>query len=215
MEQLLLPHLPDSHTLHIALYTNLQNAEFLHTQLLQGNTSFEYAFLDASVIISRTHLLSAAWRAINDQRAGRLKTRNVHSEIVFALSGNNNVCILVNVRKDAIECRCLDTDRTSDRRILPPPRPHTSNNLPLSDKGRSIRSAFQYFHPLIREYSRRPSALHRRETGWTSRRRADQEDLSHSAGCRQGCEWAGELEEGSGRWDCGEHGVEGILNRGQ
>ncbi|SMR41307.1 unnamed protein product [Zymoseptoria tritici ST99CH_1E4] len=91
MEQLLLPHLPDSHTLHIALYTNLQNAEFLHTQLLQGNTSFGYAFLDASVIISRTHLLSAAWRAINDQRAGRLKTRNVHSEIVFALSGNNNI----------------------------------------------------------------------------------------------------------------------------
>jgi EKC/KEOPS complex subunit CGI121/TPRKB len=93
VEEVLLPHLPETHTIHMALYANVTNADFLHKQLLQGNTDFEYAFLDAQVLLSRTHILSACWRAINDQRAGRLKTRNVHSEIVFALSANNNVRI--------------------------------------------------------------------------------------------------------------------------
>ena len=36
-------------------------------------------------------ILAAAFRAINDSIEGRLRTRNVHSEIVFCLSPNNNV----------------------------------------------------------------------------------------------------------------------------
>jgi hypothetical protein len=36
-------------------------------------------------------LNSAIFRAINDSINGRLKSRNVHSEIVFNLSSNNNV----------------------------------------------------------------------------------------------------------------------------
>lgn len=42
-------------------------------------------------IVSRLHLLAAAFRAVNDSIEGRLKTRNIHSEIVFCLSPNNNV----------------------------------------------------------------------------------------------------------------------------
>ena len=73
------------------MFENVQNAPFLRQQLLDGNTDFEYAFLDASVLVSRNHVLAACFRAINDQLNGRLKSRNVHSEIVFALSPNNNV----------------------------------------------------------------------------------------------------------------------------
>lgn len=42
-------------------------------------------------IFSRTHILAAVFRAVNDYMNGRLKSRNVHSEIVFSLSPNNNV----------------------------------------------------------------------------------------------------------------------------
>lgn len=42
-------------------------------------------------IVSRLHALAAAFRATNDLIEGRLRSRNVHSEIVFALSPNNNV----------------------------------------------------------------------------------------------------------------------------
>jgi len=90
METITAPHLPQ-YPLLVALFTQVENASFLRQQLLQGNTDFEYAFLDASTVLSRNHLLAACFRAINDSLNGRLKTRNVHSEIVFSLSTNNNI----------------------------------------------------------------------------------------------------------------------------
>jgi len=91
LQSLNLEHLPSSHTIHIALYRDVQNAPFLHQQLLAGNTDFEYAFIDASVIISTTQALAATYRAVNDLLENRLRSRNVHSEIVFSLSPNNNI----------------------------------------------------------------------------------------------------------------------------
>lgn len=49
-------------------------------------------------ILSPTHILAAAYRAITDLLAGRLKSRNVHSEVVFSLSMNNNVSFCPTVR---------------------------------------------------------------------------------------------------------------------
>jgi EKC/KEOPS complex subunit CGI121/TPRKB len=96
METITLPHLPGS-PIQACLFKNVQNAAFLRQQLLEGNTDFEYAFLDASVLISRSHVLAACFRAICDSLNGRLKSRNVHSEIVFSLSPNNNVSISFTV----------------------------------------------------------------------------------------------------------------------
>lgn len=45
-----LSHLPPSTAVHVALYKDLQNASFLREQLLSGNTEFEYAFIDASMV---------------------------------------------------------------------------------------------------------------------------------------------------------------------
>jgi len=86
-----LEHLPLSHTIYVALFKDVKNSAFLHQQLLDGNTEFEYAFIDASLIFSRLHILSAAYRAVNDLLENRLRSRNVHSEIVFSLSPNNNI----------------------------------------------------------------------------------------------------------------------------
>ena len=137
LESIDLEHVPASHTLHIGLFRNVKNASFLHQQLLAGNTDFEYAFVDASVVsasppfypslpatdllglglispppstaalpvfskhvtdttniiqvVSRLHALAAAYRAVNDLLENRLRSRNVHSEIVFSFSPNNNV----------------------------------------------------------------------------------------------------------------------------
>lgn len=93
MEAITLPHLPNT-PIQVCLFNDVQNSTFLRQQLLQGNSNFEYAFLDASVLISTSHVLAACFKAISDSLNGRLKTRNVHSEIVFALSPNNNVRLL-------------------------------------------------------------------------------------------------------------------------
>lgn len=37
-------------------------------------------------------MLAAVYRAIHDFQTDRMKSRNVHSEVVFSLSPNNNVC---------------------------------------------------------------------------------------------------------------------------
>ena len=92
METLVLPHLPE-HPLRICLFVNVRNSHFLRQQLLEGNQDFEYAFLDISILLSRSQVLAACFKAINDSLRSRLKSRNVHSEIVFALSPNNNVSL--------------------------------------------------------------------------------------------------------------------------
>ncbi|MCJ1241184.1 hypothetical protein MMC14_009188 [Varicellaria rhodocarpa] len=84
-------HLPTELAVYIALFRGLRNASFLRQQLLDGNTEYEYAFLDAASILSTTHVLAAVFRAVNDMQSQRMKSRNVHSETVFALSPNNNI----------------------------------------------------------------------------------------------------------------------------
>jgi EKC/KEOPS complex subunit CGI121/TPRKB len=86
-----LSHMPPELAVHVALYHDVKNAAFLKQQLLDGNADFEYAFIDASMILTTAHVLAATFRAMNDHLHARLKSRNVHSEIVFALSPNNNI----------------------------------------------------------------------------------------------------------------------------
>ena len=45
-----LAHLPPDLAVHVALYTEIQNAPYLRDQLLQGNQDFEYSLIDASVV---------------------------------------------------------------------------------------------------------------------------------------------------------------------
>ncbi|EXJ87348.1 hypothetical protein A1O3_04307 [Capronia epimyces CBS 606.96] len=86
-----LAHTPADLTLYVAVYREVENASSLKQQLLAGNTEFEYAFIDASMILSTKQALAAVFRAINDYLNHRLKSRNIHSEIVFCLSPNNNI----------------------------------------------------------------------------------------------------------------------------
>ncbi|KAH8700312.1 protein cgi121 [Talaromyces proteolyticus] len=86
-----LSHLPQDTPVHVALYKDLKNASYLKEQLISGNTKFQYAFLDASTILSRQHVFAAVFRAVNDYLNGRLRSHNVHSEIVVSLSPTNNI----------------------------------------------------------------------------------------------------------------------------
>lgn len=50
LETINLPHLPAELPVFVALYRNVENAEFLRQQLLAGNTEYEYALIDASMV---------------------------------------------------------------------------------------------------------------------------------------------------------------------
>ncbi|KAK8099865.1 hypothetical protein PG999_010239 [Apiospora kogelbergensis] len=91
VETVALEHLPATHTVLLALYRNVANASFLQEQLLSRNADFEYAFVDASTVVSRFQLLSAVYKAVSAEMAGAMRTPNVHSEMVVSLSSNNNI----------------------------------------------------------------------------------------------------------------------------
>ncbi|KAF7715017.1 Uncharacterized protein PECH_006034 [Penicillium ucsense] len=91
LETISLPHLPASLPIHVALFRNVQNSAFLRQQLLAGNADFEYAMIDASLVFSRAHAMAAVFRAMNDYLNSRLKSHNVHSEIVFSFNPTNNI----------------------------------------------------------------------------------------------------------------------------
>ncbi|KAL7921886.1 kinase binding protein CGI-121 domain-containing protein [Trichoderma austrokoningii] len=91
LESVVLEHVPSSYNIYLALFRNVRNSGFLHQQLLARNADFEYAFIDASTIVSRVHLLSAIFKAVNGSVNRALKTPNVHSETVVSLSASNNI----------------------------------------------------------------------------------------------------------------------------
>jgi EKC/KEOPS complex subunit CGI121/TPRKB len=98
LEKLELEHVPPTYQVYGALFRDVTNTDFLHKQLLSRNSEFEYAFIDASSVISRLHLLSAVYSAVNVLLDGTLRTPNVHSEIVVSLNTNNNVLPLTLLR---------------------------------------------------------------------------------------------------------------------
>lgn len=62
LETIQLDHVPSTHTVHVGVFKDVANSEFLHQQLLSRNTDFEYAFIDASsvrVILSCSHTTTA------------------------------------------------------------------------------------------------------------------------------------------------------------
>ncbi len=91
LEKLDLEHIPPEYQVYAAFFRDVSNADFLHAQLLSRNSEFEYAFIDASSVISRLHLLSAVYSALNVLLDGTLRTPNVHSEIVVSMNTSNNV----------------------------------------------------------------------------------------------------------------------------
>lgn len=91
LETLSLEHVPKTHSAHVAFFKDVSNAAFLQAQLLARNADFEYAFIDATTIVSRLHLLAAAYKALSILLDGKLRSPNVHAETVIALSASNNV----------------------------------------------------------------------------------------------------------------------------
>ncbi|KAA8916653.1 hypothetical protein TRICI_001279 [Trichomonascus ciferrii] len=77
--------------IQISLFTNVQNTPEIRSHMASGDPNYNYAFVNAATIVSLEHLLAATYRAINDHSTGKPRTRNLHSEIVFCLSPNNNI----------------------------------------------------------------------------------------------------------------------------
>ncbi|KAL2261945.1 hypothetical protein VTK26DRAFT_2953 [Humicola hyalothermophila] len=120
LEKIQLEHIPQGYQVYAALFRDVTNTEFLHSQLLSRNSEFEYAFIDASSVISRLHLLSAVYSALNTLIDGTLRTANVHSEIVVSLNTNSNIA-------DAYRRWGITPGKTKDLIVVKVVQPSSSN----------------------------------------------------------------------------------------
>lgn len=79
------------YTILITLFKDVKNSKDIRSKLISGDPEYEYAFIDPTSIYSLEQVLAATYRAVNDTEAGFLRTKNVHSEVIFSLSPNNNI----------------------------------------------------------------------------------------------------------------------------
>ncbi|KAK0657986.1 kinase binding protein CGI-121-domain-containing protein [Cercophora newfieldiana] len=91
LEVLNLEHVPATHRIYAAFFRDVNNSDFLHAQLLARNPDFDYAFIDASSVISRRHLESAIFNALVTIVDGTLLSATPHSEVVLSMSPSNNI----------------------------------------------------------------------------------------------------------------------------
>ncbi|KAL6304058.1 CGI-121-domain-containing protein [Sparassis latifolia] len=93
---------PELSHVHIALFTNVVNAAQLRARIVEASlaqgpdadaqrAAVNFAFIDASLICSVSHLQTAVVAAILAQVQGTLRTKTVHSEILWALNPSNNI----------------------------------------------------------------------------------------------------------------------------
>ncbi|ORY55923.1 uncharacterized protein BCR38DRAFT_356316 [Pseudomassariella vexata] len=141
LETIHLEHIPHTLSIHVAFYRNVTNASFLHSQLLARNASFEYALIDASTVISRFHLLAAVYKSITVELGGNMKTPNIHSEIVCALSSNNNIAEAYRrygispISKDVLVVKVLNTAHANTSDLT---KESTETHLNEHVKGESV-----------------------------------------------------------------------------
>ncbi|KAG6865382.1 hypothetical protein C0991_003085 [Blastosporella zonata] len=87
---------------HVALYTHVTNAAEVRKRIIaaanvagaEGDAlrdAVNFAYIDARLITSRLHLQTAIYQALLAESEGALRTRTVHSEVIWALNPSNNI----------------------------------------------------------------------------------------------------------------------------
>ncbi|CCH42437.1 hypothetical protein BN7_1982 [Wickerhamomyces ciferrii] len=72
-------------------FTNVQNAAEIKSNLLSGNQDYNFAFINSQTIISSEQLIASVYRSLLDYTEDKIRTRTLHSEVIFSLSPTQNV----------------------------------------------------------------------------------------------------------------------------
>ncbi|KAH8824815.1 kinase binding protein CGI-121-domain-containing protein [Flagelloscypha sp. PMI_526] len=84
---------------HLVLYTNVKNASDLRKRIVAAATAesddernaLNFAFVEAKLITSVRHIQTAILQAILAQAHGSLRTKTIHSEILWSLNPSHNI----------------------------------------------------------------------------------------------------------------------------
>ncbi|KAI0751694.1 CGI-121-domain-containing protein [Daedaleopsis nitida] len=93
---------PEFSTVHLALFKHVANSAQLRSRIVRASQlegpdgdaereAVNFAFIDARLICSLLHLQTAVYQAILAQVQGSIRTKTVHSEVLWALNPTNNI----------------------------------------------------------------------------------------------------------------------------
>lgn len=72
-------------------FSNVKNSADIKQNLLSGNQDYNFAFINSYTIVSAEQLIAAVYRALLDYTKDKIRTRTLHSEVIFSLSPTQNV----------------------------------------------------------------------------------------------------------------------------
>ncbi|KAI6039258.1 kinase binding protein CGI-121-domain-containing protein [Pisolithus marmoratus] len=87
---------------YAAKFNDVKNAEALRSRIVKAASldgaegeserdAVNFAFIEAKLITSSLHLETAVYQALLSESQGSLRTKTVHSEIIWALNPTNNI----------------------------------------------------------------------------------------------------------------------------
>ncbi|KAH9487233.1 EKC/KEOPS complex subunit [Psilocybe cubensis] len=103
METLQFPHFQSrSSRVHFALFRNVSNSSAIKSRIIEASTiegdpgeiareAVNFAFISARLITSRLHLETAIHQAILADSQNGLRTKTVHSEILYIMNPTHNI----------------------------------------------------------------------------------------------------------------------------
>ncbi|KAJ8085805.1 hypothetical protein PM082_004623 [Marasmius tenuissimus] len=102
MESFTFDHVAGAGTAHVALFSSVSNASSIRKRIIdasrmEGNDgekereAVNFAFIDATLVTSKLHLQTAIHQAMLAESQNSLRTKTVHSEILFAMNPTNNI----------------------------------------------------------------------------------------------------------------------------
>lgn len=77
--------------LHLLLFEDVTNSSELLQQLQDGSLEPELGFMNAALVVNLFPLLAAAHKALLSQSRNSLRTRTLHSELVFNYSASKHI----------------------------------------------------------------------------------------------------------------------------
>ncbi|GME90728.1 unnamed protein product [[Candida] boidinii] len=69
---------------------DVQNQDEIKSHLLKGDEEYNYAFINAENIVSVEQVLSVVYRTLLDKSYDRMKSKTIHSEVIFNLAPQKN-----------------------------------------------------------------------------------------------------------------------------
>ncbi|EPY49773.1 CGI121 family protein [Schizosaccharomyces cryophilus OY26] len=76
---------------NVFVFENVENAEKMRQELIGKNPVYDYAFIDASSIVSVKQIYSAIMRALQAQLDGQMKSKTLHTEVILSLSPKTEI----------------------------------------------------------------------------------------------------------------------------